>query len=342
MHRLAIAGTPQAMGHAHGEAFRTQIRELAAIRYDLIRRRMPRHSPAALHDLAMQQVDVLRLYRDGFAEFKALSEASGVDEAALMVLNNYTDMRDFHSPDEGCSLFALRQGGRHVCGQTWDMHASARPYVLHLTKSGGDTPAAEILTLTGCVGLAGVNASGLAVLINNLNCSETRINVMWPALVRGMLAQSSTAAALGYIDANLPCSGHNYLLCDGAGMVNVETTGQRYEKTFAAAEGVVFHTNHYVGALQAVEMKEKRSATTVPRYEAMARYFASRAAALPSLEEVGAELFSASHAGNVCVARTTDDASMTCGGILIDVPRRAGVIFAGSFDEGLHRPFQFS
>lgn len=337
MYHLRVTGSPRAMGLTHGEGFRTQIQELAEIRYALIRRRMPGFSEAALHDLAMEQVAVLKGHRDSYDEFVGIAAASGVSEARLMILNNYTDMRDFNSPDEGCSLFAMRSGDRYVCGQTWDMHASARPYVLHLTMEG--SPRAEVLTLTGCLGLAGVNEHRLAVLINNLNCAETAMNIMWPALVRGMLAKGTADAAAVHLGKNLPCSGHNYLLCDRDEMMNIETTGKRFEVTYRDARGLVFHTNHYIGGLGGVEMKDKRSPTTVPRYLALARYFAGVHNEVPDLEQLAAGLCSSGIPGNVCVPRTGDDASMTCGGILIDFVEGRGVVFAGSFDEGDHRSF---
>lgn len=74
--------------------------------------------------------------------------------------NNYTDFRDFDKGDFDdsffeCSCFAFKKGNNILIGQTWDMHASATPYVAHLTVKK-DNETQEIFTLTGCLGLTGV------------------------------------------------------------------------------------------------------------------------------------------------------------------------------------------
>jgi isopenicillin-N N-acyltransferase-like protein len=337
LHTLQVEGSPREMGLQHGEVMREPIRELAAIRYDLLRRRMPGWSASAISDLALEQLSVLARHADAREEFSGIAEASGLTSEALVILNNYTDMRDFQSPDEGCSTFAVRDESRYVCGQTWDMHASARPYVMHLSKPGPD--GAEILTLTGCMAIAGINRHNIAVLINNMNCSETATNLMWPALVRGMLACRTETQAAAFLNAHLPCSGHNYLLCGNDAMMNFESTGQQLDLTFRASYGSVFHTNHYLGRLAEYEVLEKRSATSIPRYAALEEFFSDSAATTGDLDLIAQRLCSKGVAGNVCVPFSGPDASLTCGGMLVDVAAGRGIMFAGTFDEGEHSTF---
>lgn len=339
MLRLQLEGSHREMGLQHGEALRQPIRELAAIREDLVRRRMPRWRVGDIHALARGMLGVLARHPAACAEFDGIAQASGVSPEALMVLNNYTDMRDFDDTDEGCSTFAARHGTSYVCGQTWDMHASARPYVVHVSKAG-DAPV-ELLTVAGCLAIAGVARGGLGVFINNMNCAETATHLMWPALVHGMLRQLGGAEAVEFLRSNLPCSGHNYLVCDDAAIANVEATGLQMEATFSQARGVTFHTNHYLGRLQATERVARRSATTLPRYAALQRYFFQSPETHASVEALAHGLCSTSGVHNVYVPFSGDDHSLTCGGILYDMACRQGVIFAGAFDEGEHSHFSF-
>src|SRR5690606_5823501 len=159
------------------------------------------------------------------------------------ILNNYTDMRDFSYPsDGGCSTWSVRTEQEYIAGQTWDMHASATPYILHLTIQDAIGPI-HILTVTGCLGLSGVNPQGVSVFINNMHCSETAVQLMWPALVRSLLQKPTAQDALNFLKENLPCSGHNYLICDPTESINVETTGLRYDVTHQSqGPAIYFHT----------------------------------------------------------------------------------------------------
>lgn len=339
MLRLILQGSPREMGLQHGEALRQPIRELAAIREDLVRRRMPRWRLSDIHALAREMIGVLERHPAAFAEFDGIARASGVAPQSLMVLNNYTDMRDFDNADEGCSTFAARHGNRYVCGQTWDMHASARPYVAHVSKAGGES--AELLTLAGCLAIAGVARGRLGVFINNMNCAETATHLMWPALVHGMLRQPGGDAAVQFLRDNLPCSGHNYLVCDDTVIANVEATGQQMEATFLQAQGITFHTNHYLGRLQATERIARRSTTTLPRYAALERYFSQAPQTHTSVPAMAHGLCSTDGAHSVCVPFCGPDQSLTCGGLLYDMASGQGVVFAGAFDEGEHSHFSF-
>lgn len=337
MHRLTVSGSPTRKGLQHGEAMRQPIRELAEIREALLRRRMPGATRADIEHIVLEQLAVLERHPALYAEFSGISRASGVSLQALLILNNYTDIRDFNASDEGCSCFVHRNEEVYLCGQTWDMHASAQPYVMHLTHADDGL---EILTLTGCLAMAGVNRQALGVFINNLNCRETAPNLMWPAVVRNLLAASSERGAEQRLRMDLPCSGHNYLVCGADEILNLETTGRQVELTAELSSGTSFHTNHYLGRLAAHEWLERRSATSVPRYQALTRWATQVGAqGTPGLERLASELCSRSGAHSVLVPFSALDASMTCGGILFDRTRRTGIVFSGAYDDGDHSHF---
>jgi isopenicillin-N N-acyltransferase-like protein len=340
MHRLTVSGSPTRKGLQHGEAMRQPIRELAEIREALLRRRMPAATRADIEHIVLEQLAVLERHPALYAEFSGISRASGVSLQALFILNNYTDIRDFNASDEGCSCFVHRDEDVYLCGQTWDMHASARPYVMHLRHADDGL---EILTLTGCLAMAGVNRRGMGVFINNLNCRETAPNLMWPAIVRNLLAAPSEREARQGLLMDLPCSGHNYLVCGEDEILNLETTGRQVDLTAALSRGTSFHTNHYLGRLSPHEWLERRSASSVPRYQTLSGWAAQvRAQENLSLERLASELCSRAGAYSVLVPFSAPEASMTCGGILFDRTKRTGVVFSGAYDDGDHSHFSIA
>ena len=121
--------SPRKRGEAQGEAFRQSIRELAEIRWELLARRSPIKDADALRELALAHVGALERQDPELGEeFHGVAEASGIPPESLVVLNNYTDIRDVgpepEGGDGGCSIVYGRGIDGPVVGQTWDMHRS--------------------------------------------------------------------------------------------------------------------------------------------------------------------------------------------------------------------------
>lgn len=341
MHQIKLKGSAKAQGQAHGETFRRQIRELYEVRKLLVDSIFSGIAQDKIEQLLQDQVTFLQRFSRSYDEFEGIAHGSGLSLTELMALNNYTDFRDFvHAYQKqgedlgGCSLLAVRDHERCVSGQTWDMHASATPYILHIESE--DPIPHHILTVTGGMALAGVNAHGVSVFINNMHCNETHIGIMWGALVKEMLLCESAKQALDFLKVNLPCSGHNYLICDLDDSINVETTGKRFEVTYDSSEpGVVFHTNHYVSTLRETEVLSMQSKTTHARHEALQNYFDQKRLSDLTYDTLVQDVFAGQAVSAVCIRPTKnpEDAS-TCGGLICDLKARKGEIFAGLYTEG--------
>jgi isopenicillin-N N-acyltransferase like protein len=335
MYHLELKGTHKQWGESHGEEFKTQIKELLEIRHELLYKFLPHLEKEDIKMRIKGQIDQLSKHTALYAEFKGISDASGISLEDTMILNNYTDMRDFGT-DQGCSTVTFRTNTQKLCGQTWDMHASARPYVLHLSVNEGVQE--EVLTVVGCLGLAGVSSHNTSVMINNMHCKETSNGLMWPALVRGMLGQSSADLAYTYLKNNIPSSGHNYLICDEKESINVETTGKQIVETYRSGlPGVHFHTNHYVSELTKLENLSRQSKTTHARYGALEFYFNKVDHESITFNKITQDVFNGKEAKAVCIKPQPDPhAGMTCGGIVVDLNARKGVMFAGLYEENDH------
>jgi isopenicillin-N N-acyltransferase-like protein len=240
------------------------------------------------------------------------------------------------SEDEDCSAIAARTPRGAVLGQTWDMHGSAAPYVcmLHVPPFE-DRPEAWMLSLTGCLGMAGMSAAGVGVTINNLRSHDARLGIVWTALVRRMLAERDARTALDVLMKAPMSSGHHYLVADATHAFGVETSGVLKSVVFesaafdSAALGndeprAYVHTNHCVGETVAAVSSIAPGSTTLERYGWLTKDVEARP--LEDAMDLFARL--GSHDGyprSVCThlaSEETPHAMATCAGIVMDLSAR--------------------
>jgi isopenicillin-N N-acyltransferase-like protein len=275
---------PRERGRAHGELWREPIRELAEIRVQLA---LHRGSFADLDELlaiARRHLPILAMRApDLHEELLGIAEGADIDPARIVVLNHYTDLRDIDpravlGPEaEGCTAIYLYGPNGAVLGQTWDMHASAEPYVrtIRIAPRGSDTEAL-CFTLTGCLGMTGIGQHGVAVTINNLSSTDARVGMVWPALVRQMITQADAASAWALLrDAPLS-SGHHYMIADGRDFYGVETSGELKVLTQSGAKVAHLHTNHCFDPVLRSRERVPATSTTFARLDLASTLYVQR------------------------------------------------------------------
>lgn len=265
---LPAGVSPRRWGQLHGESFRGEIRSLSEIRTYLCTRVGAFADAAAVHEAAAAHLPVLaRYHADLHDELCGIAEGAGLTPAELVVVNHYTDLRDL-SPDRGrwrpapevaaplvgdgdggCSVIWAETPTGRILAQTWDMHATAIPYVMMLrVPESAAGPAAWVFTLTGCLGLTGLSTARVGVGINNLYSTDATVGVVWPAMVRRALHQPRARAARDLILGSPVGSGHHYVVADRAECYAIETSGVLRKEIFrsrpAAPRPAYCHTNH--------------------------------------------------------------------------------------------------
>lgn len=337
---------PGARGEAHGELWRGPIQELVELRGALALRRGGFVDRGQLEGLAARHLP--RLAREApalAAELAGIARGAGVTPAQLVVLNHYTDLRDVpgglhdesvpgdSSDPGGCTAVYLpgtTQGP--VLGQTWDMHGSARPFVrlLRIRPRGGDD---ELLcfTLTGCLGMMGIAASGVALTINNLFTTDGQIGLLWPALVRTLLAEPSAAAARARLSRTRLGGGRNFMLADGREFFGVECSAQLQVLTQVGAGAAHLHTNHCFDPVLRRRERVPRSSTSFRRMELASTLYVQQR----PRDADGLWALLASHDGHprslcshVGEASGDMDASRTCGAMVMRLV--GGEVLAGA------------
>lgn len=325
---LPPGASPGDWGRLHGETYRGEIGSLADIRVHLACK-ISGFAEAALLEAAAAHIDVLGSFdADLHDELLGIAAGAATTPARIVVLNHYTDLRDLRPPDDegdtdfdgGCTMFYTRSAGTPIFAQTWDMHATAAPYAMMIRVPGGDS-AAWVLSITGCLGMAGLNRAGVGIGINNLTSCDAQVGVVWPALVRRVLRERCAAEGRDRILEAPLGSGHHYLVADREAVFGIETSGQLRRVIYRGEEDPYVHANHCQDGVVADASRVPAASTTHAREAALCASLAR--APVTDLDDAWRRL--GSHDGypaSVCTNMATPanpHASATCAGIAIDL-----------------------
>lgn len=263
---LSLGGSYYEMGYQHGKTYHDAIHHFTQDRLQLSRTEMwtgRELSPEAVLALAEACVPEHERYSPQLTEeLRGMSDATGLSLAELIVNNGFTDfidtvynvgdLRRQSSPTpeaaDNCTAFlvppARTADGKPLFGQTWDMHATATPYVILMHATPDDAPPFLNFTITGCVGMIGMNAAGITVGINNIMATDGQVGVTWNFVVRKILMQDNLDDALACITEVKLAGAHNYLLMDRDGNgYNVEAMPTRHHIEKLESDALI-HTNH--------------------------------------------------------------------------------------------------
>lgn len=309
--------SPTERGHFHGETYRDAIKELVTIRTKLMLAKNPKLKNS-VNTLAMEQYEITKIsfHPDIMAEFDAIASASGVSTTDLIILNNYTDFRDIILPDEGCTTIYSAHEGKYFAGQTWDMHSSAKNYLCVIK-----THDSYILSLVGCLGMMGISNTGNLIGVNNINTTDARPGVIWPALIRESLLKKNISEIRDLLKTSPVTSGHNYLIANAEIGEHWEITPtQKKQVQIAPKEKSfsIFHTNHCIHPdVINVEDTIASSSTTHARFDLSTKNTKN----ITSMHDM--TNFLKSHDGypkSICshFEANPQDPSGTCGGATFD------------------------
>lgn len=245
---LEISGSHYEMGRQHGEAYTHDIREIADERL-----RLSMDETWTGRSLSCERVLQLAQecvpYHEEYApelmeQLQGIADATDLSIPELIIANGFTDFADViynaYESDPQLPIYGnectamltsdvMSAGGKGFIAQTWDMHATATPYVILLSGNPDNEPDFLAFTLTGCVAMIGMNEAGIAVGINNLASADGAPGVTWPFVCRKILQQTNIDDALKCITEAKLAGGHSYMLRDGEGNgYNVEASTTAY------------------------------------------------------------------------------------------------------------------
>lgn len=349
---IELAGEPRQMGRAFGEALREQARQFAQIRLSSCVQEANelglKIDAQFVLDVCGQCMDYHRQYDEAvWEEMAGIAEGANLSHETLIILNGLTDVRDAVCAAAGASWAKQPAADKGGCtawmagaeatdvdctllGQTWDMHAAARDYIVAVKRKPKQGPATIAMTTAGCLSLVGMNSHGIAIGNNNLQPIDARPGVNYLAMIHKALSQAHLAGAINAITRTYRCSGHNYYLADSdGGMVDVETTAVDYE-VIQPAGAVYAHTNHYLTPrLRDLEVPGAVSASSTWRLTRMLHVLSEQAGQITPRGMMQA--MSDSQGNGDCRICRNDpkDAAPTCGAVVMCPQQRRMWIAVG-------------
>ncbi|MGX4675854.1 C45 family autoproteolytic acyltransferase/hydrolase [SAR92 clade bacterium H246] len=262
---IELRGTPRERGRQHGEMLKPQVQgavnswlqDLGSFGRNSTTSK-PLESKQYLENL-FSETNYLKAIShwapDLLDEVRGIAEGSGQPFEYILGLNLMDEewifgrIRNMDRPTDKCTAFAIPGGieGSGFAGQNMDISSWADGKQ-SLLRIGGHNNAPESLmfTIAGCIGLNGLNASGLGVTCNTLSQLQHAVDGL-PVLfiIRKLLEKSNIDEAEQFLRSVRHASGQNYILSTGSEMRCFECCGKsviRYEP--AHLKGRVFHTNH--------------------------------------------------------------------------------------------------
>lgn len=252
------------MGLAHGEAMKERIQDFLATitQVHQANNASLKAERATLMGFCMRNMGFLEKFSpDLVQEMRGIADGAGLSLEEIVYLNSYLELEDLRAPGLGgkilpdalwgCTTFNVTpeagDQGRAYIGQTYDMEKYYEKYltILRITPESG--PPALVVTLAGVLGLNGMNAAGVGLVINKVVATDARPGVIYPFIVRKALAAQRIGDALGAVIHTSRATGMNYQL-SGAGLAFcVEVSATYYE--LLPVDGAIAHTNHYVGGV---------------------------------------------------------------------------------------------
>lgn len=261
---IDLSGSSYDIGRQHGEILKDDIRGFYDSVWEIHKVNNPRLKVESsdLISFCGRNIGFIKEYSaELFEELQGIADGSGLSIEQIIYLNSFLELEDLRAPGLGgrllsrdlwgCTSFnvlpessAERKG---FIGQTFDMEKYYGRFnvLLHITPRSG--PKMMVYSFAGVLGLNGMNSMGVGSVINKVVAKDATPGVIFPVIIRRLLAQEHIGDALGAAIFAPRASGITYQLADNNGVAFcAETSASRYE--LLPLSGAMAHTNHYVGS----------------------------------------------------------------------------------------------
>lgn len=270
---IELSGPPRERGRIHGEAARERVRRGIAHYADQLAR--SEAGMAEIADLVRRFLPTIDAFDPAYVEeIRGIAEGAAVPFEQAVLLNARTEilklgprLKGREDPDGCTGVVALGPAtadGGVVHAQNWDWKKECAETAVVLRIRRDDGP--DILTFTEAGGLArsGLNAAGVAITANYLECDRDyrEIGVPLALLRRKMLEQRHVALAMRTAYCT-PKSASNNIMVSHAGGIAIDFECAP-DETFQVHHdrGLLVHANHWVSPVALSKLKDTGIAST--------------------------------------------------------------------------------
>jgi len=270
---VSVSGTPYKRGRQYGAAVHDRVK-LSASLYG-----------RTLDDLGYDQTRKTRLIKafateiGGFGEhyleeMRGVADGAGVPFEDVVMINARTEViaqarreasapvADEPEPDDGCTGAAIlperSATGAMIHGQNWDWRAECAETAIVLRVRRDDGP--DFLTFVEAGGLArsGLNAAGVAITANYLECDRDfrQPGVPLSLIRRKVLEQEHFALAMRAVATTAKACSNNMMLSTAMGFaIDFECAPDEAFPIYPS-DGLIVHANHWQSPVALSKLKE--------------------------------------------------------------------------------------
>lgn len=259
---IDLEGSPYQIGLQHGEKLKEQIGDFyeSVQKVHIVNNSALKAGREELLSLCRENLGFLQKYSPELMdEMQGIADGAGLPVEQILYLNTFLEFEDLRAPVLGarrlsadlwgCTTFNITPGGakdgKSLIGQTFDMERYYRRFNVMLRIKPESAPAMLVYSFCGILGLNGLNSRGIGAVINKVVATDARPGVIFPFVMRKLLAQERIGDALGAVIFTRRAGGIVYQLAGREGVAFcAETSASCYE--LLPVEGAIAHTNHYV------------------------------------------------------------------------------------------------
>ena len=277
--QITLQGSAYEKGLIHGQECKGEVmRSLETYRH---RYSVQRHlSWEEAKNLALRFEGVLTGEFAPYAEeMRGIADGAGLEYPDILALNLrseilYSGLRDMRFEPDECTAFSAlppaTKDGHVLAGQSWDFTMAQREASFIARIPATKTVPAVLMFLEGgMVGGKGVNGAGMCLTLNALTTKNAGLGVPLHLRMRRALEQKYPAEAFRVCVLRPIPVPVNLMLTHKDGLsfsIELDPNGA---EILEPANGILVHTNHYIGTKQAMDHPNASGGSTYIRRQRM-------------------------------------------------------------------------
>ena len=250
---ITVRGTPYERGLTYGRLCREEIGVSIRV-YQMLFDGLKGIAWEEARRIAEQYLYLTRDFEPDYAEeIRGIAEGAEVDLLDIAALNARTEIM-YSQVSKGdvseCTTISLTppatEGGRVLAAQNWDFSGLLRDSVVivHVYQDG--KPNFMMVAEAGMIGGIGMNDRGIAVMLNALKAEVACQGIPLRIRMRAML-ESETLNDAYVRGSYAPVSVANLVATHKDGVAIAFEMDSRTVEPMIPEDGVLLHTNHYIG-----------------------------------------------------------------------------------------------
>ena len=304
---ITLSGEAYERGFQYGESCRAEILLSIEIYSRLIEKRKG-ISWEKVKEISLVNLEATKaLFAEKIKEMQGIADGAGVEFADIFALNSRSELLHTQlvnamlakegvccAPESGgtccddakidvdeCTgislLPAITENGHTYAAQSWDFSHQLKETVVVLRYlPEGNRPGFIMFTEAGMIGAPGMNTCGIGITLNALVSPSSGIGIPLRFRMRKVLESRDLSSAYGALMDGAMGSSGNLILSHRDGLsMDVEFDMNQVD-VIPPEDGLIVHTNHWVGAKNYLSHAHRDRGSTYMRYQRAKALFAGK------------------------------------------------------------------